>query len=135
MDPLNARCWESLAQTEYSMGRLDQSAADIKKSLELKPDDPFFHNLLSQIYIMQRRPQDALLEIERVNDPRWRLYLDALAFHELGQKKEADAALTELIEKHKNTDENLIAKVYAFRNQPDEAFEWLDRAYARHNDG
>jgi hypothetical protein len=24
-----------------------------------------------------------------------------------------------------------IATVYAFRNQPDEAFEWLDRAYAQ----
>lgn len=32
-------------------------------------------------------------------------------------------------------DEYLIAQVYAFRNEPDEAFEWLDRGYARHNDG
>jgi len=28
-----------------------------------------------------------------------------------------------------------IAQVYAFRNQPDEAFEWLDRAYAQRNSG
>ena len=26
-----------------------------------------------------------------------------------------------------------IAVVYAFRNQPDKAFEWLDRAYAEHD--
>jgi hypothetical protein len=26
----------------------------------------------------------------------------------------------------------MIAQVYAFRNQSDEAFEWLDRAYAQH---
>jgi len=25
--------------------------------------------------------------------------------------------------------------VYAFRNQPNEAFEWLDRAYAQRNAG
>jgi ribosomal protein L44E len=28
-----------------------------------------------------------------------------------------------------------IAEVYAFRNQSDEAFEWLDRAYAQHDVG
>jgi hypothetical protein len=28
-----------------------------------------------------------------------------------------------------------IAEIYAFRSQSDEAFEWLDRAYAKHNDG
>ena len=28
-----------------------------------------------------------------------------------------------------------IAQVYAFRNQSDEEFEWLDRAYAKRDDG
>jgi hypothetical protein len=28
----------------------------------------------------------------------------------------------------------LVAEVYAFRNQRDEAFVWLDRAYAQHED-
>ena len=28
-----------------------------------------------------------------------------------------------------------IAQVYAFRNQPDEAFEWLERAYAQRDGG
>ncbi len=28
-----------------------------------------------------------------------------------------------------------IAQVYAFRNQSDEAFEWLDRAYAQKDSG
>jgi len=35
----------------------------------------------------------------------------------------------------KAIDTYLIAVIYAFRNQSDEAFEWLDRAYAKHNDG
>ncbi len=28
-----------------------------------------------------------------------------------------------------------IAEVYAFRNQSDKAFEWLDRDYAQHDGG
>jgi hypothetical protein len=39
------------------------------------------------------------------------------------------------VAKYKNSDEFEVAKVYAFRNQPDEAFDWLDRAYAKQNDG
>jgi hypothetical protein len=29
----------------------------------------------------------------------------------------------------------LVAQVYAFRNQSDKAFEWLDRAYAQRDTG
>jgi hypothetical protein len=39
-----------------------------------------------------------------------------------------------LIAKYQAIDPYLIAEVYAFRNQSDEAFEWLDRAYAKHDD-
>jgi hypothetical protein len=45
---------------------------------------------------------------------------------------ESDAALKELIAKYQAIDPYLIAEAYAFRNQSDEAFEWLDRAYAQH---
>jgi hypothetical protein len=43
--------------------------------------------------------------------------------------------LRELIAKGHTENAYEIAGVYAFRNQPDEAFEWLDRAYGKHDDG
>jgi TolB-like protein/DNA-binding winged helix-turn-helix (wHTH) protein len=130
LDPLNADSWESLATIEFMMGKLDQSAADTKKALELDPDfwdSPF---LLSQIYLLQGRPQDALPEIERVSDAARRGWLYALTYHALGQEKDSDAALSELITKYQASSAFEIAMVYAFRNQTDKAFEWLDRAYA-----
>jgi hypothetical protein len=42
--------------------------------------------------------------------------------------------LRELIAKYEAIDPYLIAETYAFRNQSDEAFEWLDRAYAKRDD-
>lgn len=74
-------------------------------------------------------------EIERIGDPEIRVFLYAIAYHALGRKKVSDAALRELIQKYQAIDAYLIAEVYAFRNQPDEAFEWLDRAYAKRDDG
>jgi hypothetical protein len=38
---------------------------------------------------------------------------------------DSDAALTESIAKCHADDAHQIAQVYAFRNQSDEAFEWL----------
>jgi predicted Zn-dependent protease len=60
--------------------------------------------------------------------------LRAITYHALGREKESDIALSELIAKAPlNT--YAIADVYAYRNQYDEAFQWLERAYARHDSG
>jgi TolB-like protein/DNA-binding winged helix-turn-helix (wHTH) protein len=130
-DPLNADSWETLAETELYMGQLDQSAADSKKALEVNPDYWASPIDLSRIYLLQGRAQDALPEIERVHYAPYRGHLYALTYYALGRKKESDAALSELIAKYHASNAFEIATIYAFRNQTDEAFEWLDRAYAQ----
>src|SRR6267142_1148215 len=135
LDPLNTECWESLGETEFFMGRLDQAAAESQRALELSPDAWFSHSLLSQIYITQGRPQDALPEIELVRSDLMRAFLYPMAYYALGRKKESDAALSELVMKYHAGGAFQIAQVYAFRNQSDEAFEWLDRAYAQRDSG
>jgi serine/threonine-protein kinase len=81
--------------------------------------------------VAQGRPLDALPEIERVRTDAARACLYAVTYAALGQKKQSDAALKELIGKYSAGDASLVAWVYAFRNQRDEAFEWLDRAYVQ----
>jgi tetratricopeptide (TPR) repeat protein len=130
-DPLNADSWEALGEIEFYTGDLDQAAADGKKSLELNPDFGFGLILLGRIYLLQGRPQDALREIERVHYAPYRAHLYALTYYALGRKKESDAALRELMMKYHASNAFEIATIYAFRNQTDEAFEWLDRAYAQ----
>jgi TolB-like protein/DNA-binding winged helix-turn-helix (wHTH) protein/Tfp pilus assembly protein PilF len=134
LDPLNADSWQSLGDTEYYAGQLDESATDYEKALELNPD-VFPGNIsLSRTYIVQGRAQDALSEIELVRYDPERESLHAIAYHALGRKKEADAALSELIAKYRASTAYQIAEVYAFRNQSDKAFEWLDRAYVQRDD-
>jgi len=135
LDPLNADSWELLAETKFFMGQLDQAAADFKKALKLNPDVVSAHMGLGQIYVMQGRPRDALAEIEVERYDPARAFLYPIAYYSLGRKKESDAALSEFIAKYHATAAYQIAEVYAFRNQPDEAFEWLDRAYAQCDSG
>jgi TolB-like protein/DNA-binding winged helix-turn-helix (wHTH) protein/Tfp pilus assembly protein PilF len=131
LDPLNADSWAVLADLEFYLGPLAQSAADSKKALELDPDNSSSPIELSRTYLLQGRPQDALPEIEHVRYAPLRAWLYALTYYALGRKKESDAALTELMMKHHASNAFEIATIYAFRNQTDEAFEWLERAYAQ----
>jgi TolB-like protein/cytochrome c-type biogenesis protein CcmH/NrfG len=133
LDPLNAAGWDALAETKFYMGNLNEAAIDGKKALELSPDVWPGAILLSRIYIMQGRPQDALAEIELVRFDARRVWLHAIAYHMLGREKESDAALRELIAKYQEP--TYVAEVYACRNQSDKAFEWMDRAYAQRDSG
>jgi tetratricopeptide (TPR) repeat protein len=130
LDPLNPGSWSGLGGIKYLEGQLAGAEADVKKSLELSPDVWPGPILLAEIYIAQGRPQNALPEIERVRTDWGRTWLYAVTYAAQGREKESDAALKELIAKHSAA--SLVAWVYAFRNQRDEAFQWLDRAYAQH---
>lgn len=132
LDPLNADSWDLLAETEFFMAQLAEAATHAKKALELSSDVWPGRILLSEIYVMQGRPQDALPEIKLVQYDPLRAFLYAIAYYALGREKESDAALSELTAKY-HANAYQIAEVYAFRNQSNEAFEWLDRAYAQRN--
>src|SRR6202046_4172629 len=135
LDPLNASGWENLGEIEFYNGQLDEAAADCKKAIELNPDVPPGPFYLILIYIMQGRPQDRLREIERLQIDSQRGVLYSIAYYALGRKRESDAALRELISKYKGSDAYGIAVVCALRNQSDEAFKWLDRAYTQRDGG
>jgi serine/threonine protein kinase/TolB-like protein/Tfp pilus assembly protein PilF len=135
LDPLNTRAHFTLGLHAYYAGRLEEAAAAMKKALELNPERPLLHEMLSRIYLAQVRPQEALAEAEREPEEWSRLEGLALAYHALGRKKEADAALAELIAKHHADSAYQIAEVYAFRGEADRAFEWLERAYSQRDGG
>jgi TolB-like protein/DNA-binding winged helix-turn-helix (wHTH) protein/cytochrome c-type biogenesis protein CcmH/NrfG len=134
LDPRNAYTWGALGETRFYEGQLAGAEADVKRSLELDPVWPG-PSLLSVIYVMEGRAQDALPEIERVQSDSERTYLYAVAYGAIGREKQSDAALRELIAKYSTFRAYGIAVVYAFRHQSDEAFKWLDRAYAQRDSG
>src|SRR5580700_8340596 len=135
LDPLNAESWERLADNRFYAGQLDDATADIRKALELNPDTWGSPIMLSEIYLLQGRSQDALRESERIQFAGLRIRTSAIAYYALGRENESDASLKELIEKYHASAAWSIATVYALRNQRDEAFKWLDRAYAQHDGG
>src|SRR6267154_1035075 len=135
LDPLNAASRESLAQVCWAIGRQEEAEANFKKALELNPGLPGDHEWLGLVYLVQGRVPDALVEVEREPMAALRLQGQAVAYYALGRKKESDTAWSELIAKYQMSAAFHIADVYAFRKEPDKAFEWLERAYVQHDGG
>jgi TolB-like protein/lipoprotein NlpI len=135
IDPLSADNYYNLALTLTRAGRLDEAAAAAQRVLQLSHDYAAAHVILAVIYLAQGRSREALAAVQNEKDASWRLIGFPLAYHALGQKKEADAALAELIAKLSNDAAYQIAEVYAFRGETDHAFQWLDRALAQRDGG
>jgi serine/threonine protein kinase/Tfp pilus assembly protein PilF len=131
LDPLEAGSYGNLCNFAICSGRLSEAEAAARKGLELDPQIPFAHYMLARIYLERSNPQAAASEIEREKDPVYHRGGLPLVYYAAGKKKEADAALAEAIEKDQNVAAYLIAEIYAYRGEKDQAFEWLDRAYVQ----
>jgi adenylate cyclase len=64
-----------------------------------------------------------------------RLLGSALVEHARGHSRESQAALAEMVSRHASGWALQVAWVHAFRGESDEAFEWLEQAYQRHDTG
>jgi serine/threonine protein kinase/Tfp pilus assembly protein PilF len=135
LDPLSAAARMNLGTYAYYAGQFDEAVAAFRKSLELSPAIPVVHHDLARVYLAQGRPQEALTEIQQEPEPVWRLFGQALVYHDLGKKQEADAALREFIAKYSDDSAYQVATAYAYRGETENAFEWLDKAYARRDTG
>ncbi len=135
LDPLSVSGRNNLGLHALYAGRLDEAEAAFRKALELNPEYPSTHAFLGRIELRRGNSSAALQEMEQEKDPFWRLYGLALAYHALGQREKADSTLAELVERDKDDSAFQIAEVYAYRGEKDEAFKWLDRAYAQRDGG
>jgi len=135
LDPLNGKAHFNLAYAAWSAGQLDETEVASRRILELNPDFPGGRQLLGWVYLTRSKPEAALHEMEQEKEPFWRRYGLALANHALGRKKEADAALAELIEKDHEVAAYQIAQVHAVRGEAGQAFAWLERAYSQRDSG
>ena len=90
---------------------------------------------LSATAVLCLHQDSALAEMEKDTEPFCQTFGLALVYHALGRKKESDSALTEFIGKWQNDGAFQIAEIYSCLGEIDQAFEWLERAYAQRDGG
>ena len=135
LDPLSGAVYCFLAGSYRIAGRLDEAETAIRKSLELSPHGGFGHFYHSDICLAQGRLDEALEAAKREIHDMFRLLALANVYHAQGRHTESDAALKELIETDADTAAFQIAEAFAYRGDRDQAFAWLERAYAQRDAG
>jgi serine/threonine-protein kinase len=135
LDPLNGYAWANLGLF-FTVNRDYASARRaLERALAISPSDDAFHFALGQLDMLQGRLADGLAEFQKQRGEGSRWMGSAMIEHANAHESQSQSALKELIAKHANDMAYQVADVYAWRGEPDKAFEWLDRSYTQSDSG
>ncbi len=126
-DPLNFSTYARLGAVYLYLGRLAEAEAADRKRLDMSPEGLGGHTQLADVFIAQGNPAAALAEVAKEANPLLKWVGFALAYHALGRRAEADAALSRVAE-YENRSPATVAEVYAFRGDVDRALALLSKA-------
>jgi TolB-like protein/DNA-binding winged helix-turn-helix (wHTH) protein/Flp pilus assembly protein TadD len=130
-DPMNPEGYFFLGLVQLHRGRLPEAEAALNRTIELSPNFNFGHCTLGLVLLDRNEPDKALVEVLKEPGEPARLVGSAWAYFRLGRKADSDAALAKYIKSYADYSPSGVASIYAFRGESDEAFKWLDRAYAQ----
>ena len=130
-DPMDPDGYFFLGLVQLRRSRLPEAEAALNRALELSPTYTFAHCTLGLVLLYRNEPDKALVEVLKEPSEPARLVGSAWAYFRLGRKADSDAALTKYIKSYGDYSPSGVASIYAFRGESDEAFKWLDRAYAQ----
>jgi TolB-like protein/lipoprotein NlpI len=131
LNPLDPRVHEVAGLLYIHAGRLAEAEAALRRSLEISPTYVRDHLYLGTVLVLEGRPQEALTEMQQETAPGGRDAGLVIAYHALHRDQEAQAVLTRLKGEHANDAAMLIAQACAFIGDNDQAFAWLERAFAQ----
>ncbi len=132
-DPLSATERGNLGVLLTMTGDLDEARVELERTLELSPAGVYTRRNIADVLILQRRTDEALKVIQQFPAGRYRDARLALAYFARGDIVEGDAMLARLSAPGEapgldSEGAIAIAEVHAVKNDPDQAFEWLDVA-------
>ena len=128
LDPLNPLAYRETGRILFFAGDLDEALKMYNRALELSPDITSAYLGISGVKVLQGDFEEALKEAEKEKLAGYRLCGQAVASYALGRNSDSDRQLEDLIAEGEHWGFQ-IAMVYAFREEIEKAFEWLERAY------
>ena len=131
-DPLSQGALAGFANALRIRGQLAEAEAVYRRAGTLVSSRN--REFIAMILLERGEKQAALAEIEQETEPSLHLRGLAIVQSALGDRETSDHALAELVEKFPDKP-YFIADVYAARDDPDAAFEWLERAFAQRDVG
>jgi TolB-like protein/lipoprotein NlpI len=129
VDPLNARAHRRKGFILYFTGDDLGAEREYRKSLDIVPSFNWDHLMISWILVGRGDLQQALNEAQAEAVPGARDQGLSVVYQALGRHAESDAALLRLTREFAGWPTG-VALAHAYRKEPGQAFEWLDKAYS-----
>ena len=133
IDPLFAANWKALGGYYMLTNQLVPARSAFARAREMAPQMEGIDFELGILALLEGQPALALASFERRPEELGHLQGVALAQRALHRPAEARRALDALIARHGARHPVMIGETYACWGELDRAFEWFDRAYARHD--
>ncbi|MFC1689924.1 tetratricopeptide repeat protein [Pseudomonadota bacterium] len=127
-DPANSRSHFYLGISYLRGGQPNNAIASFQTVLALEPSYVSAHFRIGVALLFKDEAEAALTEMKLEPTEAYRWFGLTMAYYATGQQEESDATLTRLVEKYEQKSAYNIAYVYAFRDEADKAFEWLEKA-------
>ena len=140
LDPLSLPINNAVAGRLLLAGHYDEALAKLRETLDMDPHFAPAHNRLGWAYLGKGQHEDAIrefrtaVELSGSGDPDFLLDL-GFAYAVLGNRKEATKILTTLKQQHQHglVPSGSLGVLYGALGEPDQAFGWLEKAYAEHD--
>jgi TolB-like protein len=132
-DPLNVHVHRYLGRAFFYQNKLSDAEKTIREMIELDPKFPGAHFQLGIVLLARGDPNAALAAME-AEPSSWKPLGLPLVYWALRRTTDARAALAAAVADSAGS-EFQVAEIYGYFDKPDEAFQWLERARARHDPG
>jgi TolB-like protein/Flp pilus assembly protein TadD len=135
LDPLRANFHLALGYELFLLGRFDEAKAALQRAQELNPQLSSLHLTRGAILLLEGHQLESLAEMEKETGEWEKLSGESMAYYALQRREDSDHALNKLIATHQNDCAYQIAELYAYRQEAEKAFKWLDRAFQQRDPG
>jgi len=133
LDPLSALAWGRLGRYYIATRQFAAAHDAVRRALEILPGSVGALSSAGMLQLLEGKAAEALVTFRQIPTESVRLAHVAIAEHTLGHVEDSQRALGELIKNHAQDSAYAIGEVYAWRGDKEQAFAWLERAYARHD--
>ncbi len=137
LDPVSSRAFQNSAFVYYYARQYDPALLQMQRAAALQHEPGLLTFALAIIYVEKGKYEEAIQQFQKLGDQPHALGHMGNAYARMGREAEARAMISELQKHVQNTGVGIyeIALVYAGLGEKDEAFAWLEKAFAARDKG
>ena len=135
LDPLSLSSLRTLGITYWASGLHKEAEKVYRQILELNPQSETVNAFVAAVLGLQGKPEEAWQFIDGGSENLWQRFVAVLVLVDLGRETEAHHLTQQLINEESSVMAYQIAEIYAWRDEVDKSFEWLERAYVQKDVG